>query len=39
VLPFGQHPYLVPAHPPIIGCGVGCGCGCGVGVGCGCGWG
>jgi len=27
--PFGQHPNLVPAHPPINGLGLGTGTGCG----------
>jgi hypothetical protein len=26
---YGQQPYLVPAHPPIEGCGAGCGVGVG----------
>jgi len=30
---YGQQPYLVPAHPPIEGCGAGVGVGLGVGVG------
>ena len=30
---YGQHPYLVPAHPPIDGCGAGAGAGVGTGVG------
>jgi len=29
---YGQHPYLVPAHPPMEGCGAGCGAGLGTGT-------
>jgi len=33
VTPLGQHPNLVPAHPPIIGLYIGTGTGTGTGLG------